>query len=302
MPKEKTALTAEQYARWDTLHADMTRTQRKNARPSEVTRFEHDELQETSFTIKEGYHTKRECKLWIVQLAGRVDRSAFNELKTKAKMLGGWWSSFRKSDAGFQFLSEESAARFTELLQGNVDRSDVLEGRKSHREQTAAERLHELAAEMLKRADETLQQSHASLQNTARRADIQAGVRGRAHSEAAMARTMHSVAEALSRGEAQLLDGIRHRTHLETLDSCAATRPLSPHPSHPAGRRRIGLRLSSPQAGRRTTTYQRRGHSFRRVSLSSLLQEPHRGDGPNMQRQERPQDGIRSPRQVTPSP
>ena len=69
------------------------------------------------------------------------------------------------------------------------------------------------------RAEETLEASNSSLQNTARRADIQAGVRGRAFVEAAQARTMHSIAEALSRGEAKYLDGIRHRTQVETFET-----------------------------------------------------------------------------------
>ncbi|MCO6042758.1 methyltransferase [Aeoliella sp. ICT_H6.2] len=213
------ALTDEQFARWDTLHANMTREQRRSQKPTEVPRFESKELSGVGFTIKEGYHTKRECPLWIVELSTRVERETFGELKAKARMLGGWWSSFRKTDAGFQFLTEDAATKFTELLSGDVDRSDVLADRKAHKEQTTSERLHELANEMLRRSDDTIEQSNQSLQNTARRADIQAGVRGRAFAEAALARTMHSVAEALSRGEAQFLDGVRHRTHIETLDT-----------------------------------------------------------------------------------
>ena len=76
-----------------------------------------------------------------------------------------------------------------------------------------------MAEELAKRADEVIEQSESSLQNTVRRADIQAGVRGRAFSDQALARTIHSIAEALSRGEANYLDGIRHRTHIETLDT-----------------------------------------------------------------------------------
>ena len=216
--KGRDALTDEQFAQWDRLHAEVTRENRAAAKPTAVTQFASDELSETTFTVKEGYHDKRQCPVWIVQFTERVERSTFNELNQKAKMLGGWYSSFKKADAGFQFLSTDTAERFTELLAGDVDRSDVLAGRKERRELTASERLHELADEMLKRSEETIDGSLAALQNTARRADIQAGVRGRAYAEAALARSMHSVAEALSRGEAKFLDGVRHRTHLETLD------------------------------------------------------------------------------------
>ena len=95
----------------------------------------------------------------------------------------------------------------------------MLESRKERKELTAAERLHELATELNERAEATIEQSNESLQNTARRADIQSGVRGRAYADQAMSRTLHSIAEALSRGEANYLDGIRHKTHAETLDA-----------------------------------------------------------------------------------
>ena len=213
------AFSDEQLARYDALHADLTRERRAQQTPAVVTQFQSEELQGIAFQVREGFHDRRQCPLWIVQLTSRVERGAFNELNRKAKMLGGWYSSFKKSDAGFQFLSQENADRFCSLLAGDADRSDVLEARKERRELTAAERLHELADETLRRADETIARSHESLQNTVRRADIQAGVRGRAYADQALARSLHSIAEALSRGEAKYLDGIRHKTHIETLDA-----------------------------------------------------------------------------------
>lgn len=217
--KGQNALTNEQMARWDCMHADLARERRAaNGPSSTVTQFEASEAYETEFTVKEGYHDKRECPLWIVQLGGRVEKETYKELLAKAKQLGGWYSSFKKSDAGFQFLSEDAAQSFTGLLSGNTDRSDILAARQERKEQTTSERLHELAAGMLSRSEETIEQSHQSLQNTARRADIQAGVRGRAYAEAALGRTLHSIADALSRGEAKYLDGVRHRTHIEELD------------------------------------------------------------------------------------
>ncbi|MEX2171074.1 MAG: methyltransferase [Pirellulales bacterium] len=217
--KSEADLSDEQLARYDVLHADMTRERRAAQVTTTVEQFKSEELGEIEFQIKQGYHDKRQCPIWIVQLSTRVERAAFDELNRKAKMLGGWFSSFKRSDSGFQFLDEERAKRFTALLSGDADRRDVLEARKERREQTASERLHELAEELAKRADEVIERSESSLQNTVRRADIQAGVRGRAFSDQALARTMHSIAEALSRGEANYLDGIRHKTHIETLDT-----------------------------------------------------------------------------------
>lgn len=217
--KGVSALSDEQLSRWDTLHAELTRERRSANGPSKtVTAFENENLADIEFTMKEGYHDKRECSLWIVSLGSRVESSAFKELKTKAKMLGGWWSSFKKSDAGFQFLEKEAAEKFASLLAGDVDRTEQLHKRKQHREETAAERLHRLADDMLIRSELTIERSESLLQNTERRARIQAGVRGEAYAEAALGRTLHSVANALSSGEALALPGIRHRTHIETLE------------------------------------------------------------------------------------
>lgn len=216
--KGEDALSDEQLARYDALHADVTRERRASKAPATVAKFQSEDLQGISFQMKEGFHDKRRCPLWIVQLETRVERDAFNELNRKAKMLSGWYSSFKKDDAGFQFLSKDNADKFCSLLQGDADRKDVLEERRERKELSASERLHELAADLCARADETIERSNESLQNTSRRADIQAGVRGRAYADQAMARTLHSIAEAMSRGEANYLDGIRHKTHAETLD------------------------------------------------------------------------------------
>lgn len=213
-------LTDEQLATFDALRAERSREQRATEKAKDtVERFESEELSALELSIKEGYHDKKHVPLWIVQLGGRVPKSAYNEMKIKAKMLGGWYSSFKKSDAGFQFYEKDSATRFVTLTQGDANREDILERRKARREQTASERLHELASDMLKSSEDTLETSKNALQNTPRRADIQLGVRGQAHASAALARTIHSIAESLSTGAATYLDGIRHRTQVSALDS-----------------------------------------------------------------------------------
>lgn len=217
--KTETDLTDEQLARYDALHADMTRERRAAETKTTVEQFESKELQSCEFQIKAGYHDRRQCLVWIVQLSQRVERSTFDELNRKSKMLGGWYSSFKKADSGFHFLEKDKAERFAALLASDANRTDILEARKERRAQTAAERLHELAADLAARAEETVERSENSRQNTARRADIQAGMRGRAFADQALARTMHSIAEALSRGEAKYLGGIRFKTQVETLES-----------------------------------------------------------------------------------
>lgn len=217
--KSEADLSDEQLARYDALHADITRERRASQVTTTVEQFQSEELSQCEFQIKQGYHEKRECAVWIVGLTTRVERETFDELNRKAKMLGGWYSSFKKSEAGFHFLVEEQARTFASLLTADADRSDVLQHRQERKEQSAAERLHELAANLAVRAEEAIAHSESSLQNTARRADIQAGVRGRAYSDQALARTMHSIAESLSRGESQYLNGLRHKTQIETLNT-----------------------------------------------------------------------------------
>lgn len=218
--KGQDALSNEQFAAWDRVNTDLTRERRKESKHSStIGQFKAEEIEDLELSLIEGHHSKKNIPLFIVQMGARVERTTFLELKNKAKMLGGWYSSFVKTQTGFQFYDQDTAERFISLTKGDVDRTDVLESRRARKEQTASERLHELATDMLTRADETIEASNSSLQNTARRADIQAGVRGRAYASQALARSIHSIAEALSNGEANYLDGIRHRTHVEALDT-----------------------------------------------------------------------------------
>lgn len=234
-------LSDEQLQRYDALHTDFTRDSRAAQLKTTVAAFESQELAHHEFQITEGYHDKRRCPLWIVELGERVERSTFDELNRKAKMLGGRYSSFKRSQAGFQFFLQDAAEQFVGLLGGDADRSELIAARKLRKEQSASERLHDLATILADRAEETLAASNEALQNTARRADIQAGVRGRAYADAALARTMHSIAEALSRGEAKYLDGIRHKSQVETLDmllrvALFARLRHDPHPNSDSGR------------------------------------------------------------------
>lgn len=45
---------------------------------------------ELVFSLTQGFHEKRQCPLWMVQLSTRVDKAAYGELKRKASQLGGW--------------------------------------------------------------------------------------------------------------------------------------------------------------------------------------------------------------------
>ncbi|QDT40333.1 hypothetical protein Pan241w_03890 [Gimesia alba] len=212
--KGESHLSHEQLIQYDRLRAEQTRLQRANKKPTTVEQFSGD-LLGLEITIKEGFHTRQNIPLWICQLNERVDRATFSDLKFKAKQLGGWWSSFKKDDAGFQFKYEESAQKFQSLLHGNADRSDELADRKTRKIETASERLLQLADDLEQNANESLQQDRQT--NTVRRSEMAAGIRGRAYVDIAFAGTLRSLSTALASGEAIYLDGIRTKTQLATL-------------------------------------------------------------------------------------
>ncbi|WP_298865083.1 hypothetical protein [uncultured Gimesia sp.] len=212
--KGESQLSQEQLIQYDRLRAEQTRLQRSNKKTATVEQFNGD-IEGLQITIKEGYHTRQEIPLWICQLGERVDRTTFNDLKIKAKQLGGWWSSFRKDDAGFQFKNEDSAEKFQSLLQGNADRTDELEDRKTRKIESASERLLQLADDLEQCANESLHQDRQT--NTVRRSEMAAGIRGRAYVDIAFAGTMRSLATDLTSGEVIYLDGIRAKTQLQTL-------------------------------------------------------------------------------------
>jgi len=212
--KGEAQLSHQQLIQYDRLRVEQTRLQRASKKPITVEQFSGD-LLGLEISIKEGFHTRQNIPLWICQLNERIDRATFSDLKFKAKQLGGWWSSFKKDDAGFQFKNEESAQKFQSLLQGNADRSDELADRKTRKIETASERLLQLADDLEQTANEALQQDRQS--NTVRRSEMAAGIRGRAYVDIAFAGTLRSLSTALASGEAIYLDGIRTKTQLATL-------------------------------------------------------------------------------------
>ncbi len=213
-------LTPSQRVRFEAVHADHTRSQRAERRAaSTVGKIRTDEAANVELSIKEGWHAKRDIPLWIVQLEERVERPAFSELKIKAKQLGGWYSSFKRDQAGFQFTDEDAARRFVALQEEDVDRSDVLAARKERRIESASERMISVAETLESEAEETLQSDESRLKNTVRRAEMAASMRGQAYASQAMARTLRSIAVALAGGDTNYLDGVWARTHVETLIS-----------------------------------------------------------------------------------
>jgi hypothetical protein len=210
-------LSDEQLVVWDRLNADISRNARKQKQKASVEQFQSEEIAQIEFRIIEGFHDREQVPLWIVQLTSRVERAAFNELKIKAGQLGGWWSSFKKNAAGFQFRSQESANKFAGLACGDADRSDELLARKLRKMDTAAERLDAVATSLEEKAAEVLAADDHKLKNTMRRADMAASMRAQAYTDQADAKTLRSIAAALAAGDAQYLDGVWNAAQVRTL-------------------------------------------------------------------------------------
>ena len=78
-----------------------------------------------AFAITEHTHTRKGFQMWIVSLAGRVERAEFDRLSGAARALGGWYSrAWEGSPAGFAFKREAAARTFAEGLGGGGDGPD----------------------------------------------------------------------------------------------------------------------------------------------------------------------------------
>lgn len=210
-------LSPEQKIRYDELVAEETKAQKAKELEEKgtVTQVKTD----AGMKYTETKHTKTGVPLHVVSLDSRVDREVFNELNRKAKMLGGYYSSFRGAGAvpGFQFKTKEAADQFMALKEGDVSRATTLKERQAESKQTAAERLREMAEKIEEKANESLNRDR--LANTVRRARMAASAEESARSELAFAETMKNLAEAIASGQAKHLDGIKAQTHIQLLNS-----------------------------------------------------------------------------------
>lgn len=70
--------------------------------------------EQSVFTVTKTVHSRKKFDLYVVQLANRVPRESFMELLDSAKVLGGWYSSFKGNGAipGFQFKQKTASDLF----------------------------------------------------------------------------------------------------------------------------------------------------------------------------------------------
>lgn len=213
-------LTPEQLERYDALRGVNRHAMRQAEEDRAATVRRVQGLSGATIQISKHFHTKHGKDIWIVQLGDRVDAATFKELATKARQLGGNYAREWKptqTPAGFQFDSEANAARFAALQTGSVDRTADVAERREERTESAAEHLREVAERMAGRADEQLNRDRK--ENTARRADMAAGIAARALSDKALAETLEALADALERGECQHLILVKNRAQVQSLNA-----------------------------------------------------------------------------------
>lgn len=210
-------LDSAQKIAYERVCADRSRQERADRKEKTIGQIELDE--DLAFTMKEGYHDKKDKPLWIVQLSNRVERDTFKQLKAKAQELGGWYSSFKKNDEGFQFWDESAAKLFTELLDGDVDNAEAVAARKIRKMDNASERLAAVADTLEAKCQAVLESDETKLKNTVRRADMAAGMREDAQQGLATVKTLRALSQQLADEDIKYLDGVNAATQLSTLTS-----------------------------------------------------------------------------------
>jgi hypothetical protein len=167
--------------------------------------------------IKEGWHSKRQCPIWIVGLTERLEKETYAPLARKARLLGARWSTWGpKEDHGFVFWKEADAQAFMDLAAGeNANLEERMARREKDKQERAADRLSQYADRHLDAAQAELNRDR--LENTWRRAQMASSAEARANSDKAFAVTVANVATALESGQLEALSKLRFATQLAEL-------------------------------------------------------------------------------------
>jgi hypothetical protein len=209
-------LTPEQIILYDELRAIDSRD-KQEAAENRGQILKQVNPENTQWTMKESVHKKNGIPIYIIQLSERISREDFQELNSRAKKLGGRYSSFVKEDAGFTFADRAAAESFLSLRNRDVDRGEFQKEQTEKIKKHTATRLLETAARMEEKAQAKINQDR--LCNTARRAKIADGIEAEAREDIAKAKTLRNLADAIQSKKAVHLDGLTAFTQLEALDT-----------------------------------------------------------------------------------
>lgn len=210
-------LSPEQKAAYDNLVTDKT-IEKRNTVIENKSVVSKVDLAGVELDITETKHTKTGADLFVVKLSERVSKEDYQDLNSKAKQLGGYYSSFRGQGAvpGFQFKSREQAQKFVDLKKQDASNLDLIEEKQDTKLADRVSKLRENAQKIIDRVDSEL--SKGRLTNTAKRASQAASTEARLGKEKQIAQTMMNIANAIENGDVKLLDGVKAKTHIELLD------------------------------------------------------------------------------------
>lgn len=200
-------LSPDQLKRYDELTGAAHHEKKEQEAVKRVQSVDND------FILHETKHTQKGHDLFVCSLTERVDSETFKSLSSRAKLFGGYYSSYNKGGAiaGFTFTDKSSADKF---IDGGSNQQEV-DKKTEYKQQTRAEILKEKAEKLILDGEEEL--SRDRLANTHRRATQAASAENRAANQIAFGKTLLNIAEGLEAGTINHLHKLTNITELETL-------------------------------------------------------------------------------------
>ena len=231
------SLTLPQQALYDELKSSEFNEKRmqeieRNKAYREASKPSHAVESTTEATLFAGKHTKNGSDIWTVALNGRVDGDAFNEYRSQAKSLGGYYSRYTGGGAvaGFIFDNEAQANEFLNLVTGDyeanstdpepeaiaVDPQAEVEVIETDA-QRKAEKLREKAQTIIDRGEQNINRDRKT--NTAKRAGEAARAEEQANKSIFLGETLNRIADGIENGSVKYLSRLGAMTQLGHLES-----------------------------------------------------------------------------------
>lgn len=233
------SLTLPQQALYDELKSGEANEKRmqeieRNKAYREASNPSHAVESTTDATLYAGKHTKKNTDIWTVALNGRVDGDAFNEYRSQAKSLGGYYSRYTGGGAvaGFIFEDEAKANEFLNLVTGDneakltdpepeavavsVDPEAEVEVIETD-VQRRAEKLREKAQVIIDRGEQNINRDRKT--NTSKRAGDAARAEEQANKSIFLGETLNRIADGIENGSVKYLSRLGAMTQLAHLES-----------------------------------------------------------------------------------
>lgn len=216
--KGEAALTTEQREIYDELRTGITKEQ-KAAEAERKSKISAVALDNTEMIILETVHTKKNIPLWVVRLSERVEKYIFQDLNSRAKQLGGYYSSFKGNGAipGFTFERKEAAELFIQIKDGDINAIELRKAINAEKTQERAENLQAKAETINDKATEELNRERKD--NTARRARMASSAENTAAANIIFSITLNKIAEGIQAGTVKHLEKLATIAQLEELEN-----------------------------------------------------------------------------------